>query len=144
MKKIFTAFARLAGAAALAVCAGTGSASAQVKQHLLLCDLNGMQAQMLLNLEYVATSGVVGDPGSIPGIGVIGTGQYRVYTSGEVRSPSGYYVFTGEGQYAEFTDMVSYDRFKVQFVDQRGGLLLIINPFVERSRQGHHFCQYVR
>ena len=123
----------------------TGGTVAQAVQRMsFVCDLNGAPAQMDLVLEYIANAGIVWGPGAYPTIeGGIATGDYHVVTAGEVRSSSAYYAFTGEGEYAEFTDMMSAERFTVRFVEQPGGLLLVINPYAEPGWQGQHFCRRV-
>lgn len=108
-----------------------------------ICDLNGMPAEMAMQVEAIGSTGIVSGPtGDITG--VIGTGGQTLYISGEVRSQTGRYVFTGENQYADFTDVVTHDRFRVQWVEQPGGLMIIVNPFADPARQGRHFCQLVQ
>ncbi|MGB0747741.1 MAG: hypothetical protein ACPGO3_03255 [Magnetospiraceae bacterium] len=119
--------------------------SAQAAQQMnFICDLGGVAAQMRVNVEYVAQSGTTWSGGPTPNItGVVPTGQYTLYTVGEVRSPNAYYTFQGENGYADFTDMVRGERFRVQFVPQQGGMWMIINPFQPPQWQGRHFCRQV-
>jgi len=120
-----------------------GGAAAQVQQYSFVCDLNGAPGQLTMALQYFAQNGVTWGPGPNSGItGVIPTGDYTIYTAGELRSASGYYTFTGEGEYAEFVDHVQNQRFQVRFVEQQGGLVLVINPFGEGPAT--HFCQRSR
>ena len=121
-----------------------GAAAAQSPQQTLTfaCDLNGMSAQMVMHREFVSSSGITWGPGANPGItGVIPTGQYTVYTAGEVRSPTAYYSFRGENQFADFVG--ANERFRVQWIidGQRGGVWMIVNPFAAPERRGKHFCK---
>ena len=94
---------------------------------------------MVMDMEVVADTGITWGSGSNPDItGVIGTSSYTVYTEGEIRSPTSYYVFTGGNNYADFTDMNTYDRFRVEWVEDTDGLIMIVNPFGEAPTQ--HTC----
>jgi hypothetical protein len=121
-----------------------GTAAAQAMQMSYNCNLQGVQAQMNVAVEIVSTSGITWGPGSYPQItGLIPTGEYNIYTAGEMRSPTAYYTFTGEGEYARFSDHVQGGTFVVRFILHQGGLEMIINPFQSPEGQGRHFCQRV-
>ena len=130
-------------AAALALLAGLccGPASAQNPQLLQYhCDLNGMVGVMTVQVETIGNTGVViGSGPDRPITGVIGTGGGTLVYQGEIRSQTGYYVFTGRDAFADFTDMQTHARFRVRF-DQRqdGALILTINPFGRGPTQ--HLC----
>ena len=103
------------------------------------CDLQGLTGEMVMDMEVVADTGITWGSGSNPDItGVIGTGDYIIYTQGEIRSPTSYYVFTGENNYADFTDMNTYERFRVEWVEDTDGLIMIVNPFGQAPTQ--HTC----
>ncbi len=104
-------------------------AAAQTQAVQYQCNLGGMPAMLTAQLEVIGNSGITYN--SMGGIsGVIGTGESTVYYQGELRSQTANYVFTGENQYADFTDMMSYERFRVQFLMQpNGSLVLVANPF---------------
>ncbi len=135
--------AAVALAASLAFGFGTSAANAQTQQMSLICDLGGVAADMNIVLEYVSDSGVIWGSGPNRSItGVVPTGDYNLYTAGEVRSPNAHYTFRGEGAFAEFTNMLQPERFRVRFVPEQKGLWMIINPFQPPEWQGRHFCQY--
>ena len=137
MKSLITALAMTAGL----LTATAGPAAAQVKQMRFVCDLNGVAAQMNMAIQTVSASGVTWGPGRNPGItGVVPTGEVSIYTAGEVRSPTAHYSFTGEGEFANFTNRRQPERFLVRFVPQQGGLWMIVNPF-QSSGQGRHYCR---
>lgn len=118
------------------------SGHAQQQTLIFTCDLNGMPAQMIMQREFVASSGRTYGPGPNPRItGVVPTGQYIVYTAGEVRSRTHYYSFRGENQFADFVS--GSERFRVQWIEdpRRGGVWMIVNPFASRERRGQHFCK---
>lgn len=124
---------------------GFGRETRAAAQHMaFVCDLNGVNAEMRVVVEYVSSSGIVTGPGANPAItGVIPTGDYTVYTAGDVRSPSAYYTFKGQGEYADFTNMHQSERFRVRFVPVNNGLWMIINPHQPPQWQGRHFCRRV-
>lgn len=94
------------------------------------CDLQGVTGALTLEIEAVASSGVVWGPGPNPTItGVIGTGDYIYYTAGDLTSPVARYLFTGENDYADFVSTTSSERFLVQFVSAHPGLVLVVEPF---------------
>lgn len=103
------------------------------------CDLQGLTGQLVMDIEVISSSGITWGPGPDPEItGVIGTGDYTIYTDGELNSPTSHYVFTGENQFADFTDMNTYERFRVQWVEETDGITMIVNPFGPQPTQ--YFC----
>ena len=117
------------------VCVAIGASSAQAATtYSLTCDIGGVASAMVSTVEIVDRQGVVVGPGVNPMItGVIGTGDYTIYSSGEIRSPRAHYVFTGEGEYADVVDMSTGHRFRIRFELVQGGLYIIPNPF-----EGNH------
>lgn len=92
-----------------------------------VCDLGGAPAQLTAQIETINTAGAVtNSDGWITG--VIGTGETMTYYQGELVSATARYVFTGENQYADFTDMNTNERFRVQMVAQGAYLTMVINP----------------
>jgi hypothetical protein len=92
-------------------------------------DIQGVTGVMILEAEAVGNSGVIWGPGVNPTItGVISTGSYTVYTGGELRSPAAYYIFTGENNFADFTEPATSQRFRVQWVETQLGLNMVVNP----------------
>ncbi|MCA8949410.1 MAG: hypothetical protein KDE27_07895 [Planctomycetes bacterium] len=93
-------------------------------------DLQGVPAELVMEVEVVGNSGVTWSAGSNPEItGVIGTGSYTIYTAGELTSPIAYYVFTGENAFADFTEPATSQRFRVQWIETQQGMTMIVNPF---------------
>lgn len=106
------------------------------------CDINGAPATLVAQLEIVSQSGVTWGPGPTPGItGVIGTGEYTIYSAGVLRGPRSNYSFRGENAFADFTNMSYPERFRVKFVPVQGGVVLIVNPFVPQHRQDRYLCR---
>lgn len=94
------------------------------------CDLNGANGELRMDVEAVGGSGAVWGPGANPEItAVIDTGDVTLYTSGELISNAAYYTFTGENQFADFTDHTFNERFRVQWQETDNGLNMIVNPF---------------
>ncbi|MCB9876430.1 MAG: hypothetical protein H6835_02420 [Planctomycetes bacterium] len=93
-------------------------------------DLQGMPGTLTMDVEVIGSSGLTWGPGPAPSItGVIGTGDYTIYTAGRLVSGTASYVFTGENQFADFTDQTSNERFRVQWVLTGSGLRMVVNPF---------------
>ena len=94
------------------------------------CDVEGLNAVLDIEIEAVASSGIVWGGGPNPQItAVIGTGDVIYFTAGTLQSPTASYIFTGENQFADFTDVGTAERFRVQWVVNSGGLTMIVNPF---------------
>jgi len=60
---------------------------------------------------------------------VIGTGGTLYFTSGNLQSPTAAYVFTGDNQFADFTDLTNNARFRVEWIPQGQDLVVVVNPF---------------
>lgn len=107
------------------------AASAQSAIVRYECDLAGMRAELVARVEAIRETGIVRGAGpNVPITGVIGTGNQTLVYEGELRSPVRSYTFVGENQFADFTDGASYERFRVQFLTQPdGSLILVANPF---------------
>jgi hypothetical protein len=104
------------------------------------CDLQGLIGKMVMDIEIIGSSGITWGPGPDPQIsGVIATGEYTIYTEGELNSPTANYAFTGENQYADFTEVNTFERFRVQWVEETNGLTMIVNPFGPGPTQ--HYCE---
>ena len=102
------------------------------------CDLDGVAGQLVAQYEVVGGSGITQGPtGDITG--VIGTGDSTIYYQGQLTSPMASYTFTGENQFADFTDMASYAQFRVQMIAEGNQLTLIANPFGPGPTQ--YLCQ---
>lgn len=120
-------------------CVGPLSA-AQVSAVQYVCDIGGMQAQLTAQVEVVGGTGrVVGPDGSITG--VIGTGDSNVYYQGQLVSQTASYTFTGENEYADFTESNTYERFRARMQVQGNYLVITVNPFGPQPVQ--YGCQQV-
>lgn len=118
---------------------GGGNAASNRARFSFDCDLNGLVGALTMEIEAINAAGVVFGSGPTPDItGVIGTGGVLYVTSGELVSPTARYVFTGDNQFADFTDLATNARFRVQFVSSPQGVDLIINPFGPGPTQ--HAC----
>ena len=130
----------------LALCVGMFASSAQAATtYNLTCNLGGVESSMVSNVEIVNNHGIVVGPGANPMItGVIGTGDYTIYSSGEIRNPHAHYVFNGVGEYADVVDMITGQRFRIRFELAQGGLYIIPNPFEGNhgyEGSGRYWCQ---
>ncbi len=104
------------------------------------CDLQGVVGQLTMEVEVIQSAGAVWSSGVNPQItAVIGTGGVLYITAGDLRSPTAFYVFTGENNFADFTDMTTNQRFRVQWVLQNQDLVMIVNPF--GPGPASHTCQ---
>jgi hypothetical protein len=104
-------------------------ATAQTVTLNYACDLGGAPAQMLMAVEYQnAFNPLHNFQGNISGIFPAGV---TIYTAGEVASSNARYSFRGENDFADFTDMITGERFRVQWVldAQRNGVWMKVNPF---------------
>ncbi len=131
--------AALLAAAATTLLGAPALANVQTVQ--FQCDIGGMPATLTAQVETYGATGMVGNTGATgPSIHVIGGQGTNVYYQGTLQSQTANYSFTGEGAYADFTDMGSYARFRVQFdLLPNGGLVLTANPFGPQPAQ--YACQ---
>ncbi len=107
----------------------TGSVHAQqVSTVVYICNIEGAQAQLTAQVQAVSPAGVFMDGAGMFG-GAIGTGEVNYYYQGTLISQTGgRYSFTGENAFADFVDLNTNDRFRVQMNVQGQMLQLIINP----------------
>lgn len=92
------------------------------------CNIEGAPAQLTAQVEVVRPAAVfMGSEGKFGG--AIDTGEANYYYQGTLTSATSRYTFTGENQYADFIDMATNDRFRVQFIVQGQQMLMIVNPF---------------
>lgn len=123
---------------------GGGSArTSSTARFVFAVDLNGVGAEMILEVEAINTSDVVWGPGPNPEItAVIANGAVTYFTSGAVKSPNASYVFTGENDFADFTNVTNKARFRVRWAKDAGELCMIVNPFGPGPAK--HRCRLVR
>lgn len=91
------------------------------------CNIEGAPARLSAQIEAVTPAGVFVNPNGLFA-GSISTGEVNYYYQGTLVSATARYAFTGENQFADFTDLNTNDRFHVQFIMQGPELLMIANP----------------
>jgi hypothetical protein len=91
------------------------------------CDIGGAPAQLTAQVQAVSPAGVFLDSAGRFG-GSIATGEVNYHYQGTLISATGRYAFTGENQFADFVDLNTNDRFRVQMIAQGAMLLMIVNP----------------
>lgn len=118
---------------------GGGGSPSNMARFTFDCDLNGVIGVLTMDVEAVGSTGIVFGSGPNPDItAVIGTGDFNLFTEGELLSPQARYIFTGTNQFADFTETATFERFRVQWVEQQNGLKMIINPFGPQPTE--QFC----
>jgi hypothetical protein len=119
---------------------GSSAVASQSGVLRYLCDIGGVDAELISQYEIVGSTGITGN--RVDGItGVIGTGDYTIYYQGKLTSPNASYVFVGENQFADFTDLSTNARFRVQFTAQGNQLLMTANPFGQQPAR--YLCRAV-
>ncbi|MEM7204324.1 MAG: hypothetical protein AAF628_28955 [Planctomycetota bacterium] len=107
--------------------AGAGSNRARFTYE---CDVSGLIGTLTLDIEAIGSTGIVFGSGPNPDItGVIGTGGVTYFTSGQLVTPTTRYSFTGQNQFADFTNTTTPERFRVEWVNAPQGLTIVVNPF---------------
>lgn len=99
----------------------------QVTVVTYVCNIEGAQAQLTAQVQAVSPAGVFMD-GAGMFAGSIPTGEVNYYYQGTLVSATARYSFQGENQFADFVDLNTNDRFRVQFIVQGPQLLMIVNP----------------
>ena len=92
-----------------------------------VCNVEGAQAQLTAKVQAVNGAGVFVDASGLFA-GSVSTGEVNFFYEGALTSATGRYSFTGTNQFADFVDLTTNDRFRVQMIPQGTQLLLIINP----------------
>lgn len=113
----------------------SSAASAAPVRITYQCNLGGQAAVLTADVEGIATGGTV--PGR-PGLAPIITGQ-NLYYAGTLVSQSARYSFRGENGFADFVDLTTNERFRVQFIAQGDYLVMIANPFGQQPAR--YMCQ---
>ena len=117
---------------------GATTAQAQGNVFTWTCNIGGAPAQLRAQVEAVTAAGVFADPngmfaGSVP------LDQVTYYYQGSLVSSSSQYSFVGENEFADFVDLYTNERFRVQMIVQNRDLLMVINPFGPQPVQ--YACQ---
>jgi hypothetical protein len=125
----------------LAMCIANPAQSAQVTVVNYVCDIEGAQAQLTAQVQAVSPAGVFLDSSGLFA-GSIPTNEVNYYYQGTlVSATGGRYSFQGENQFADFVDLNTNDRFRVQFIVQGPILQMIINP--QGPGPVQYFCQRI-
>lgn len=120
------------------LCSGWSQAQ-QVSTHTYICNIEGVQAQMVVQVQAVNGAGVFMDSGGGFG-GAIGTGDVNYHYQGQlVSATGGRYVFNGTNQYADFVDLNTNERFRAQMIAQGANLVMVVNPQGPGPTQ--YYCQ---
>ena len=102
------------------------------------CDIDGQPGQLIAQYEVIGSSGITSAPnGDITG--VISTDDSIIYYRGQLTTPIARYSFTGENAYADFTNLSTYARFRVELITEGDHLALVVNPFSDQPLR--YFCQ---
>lgn len=130
-----TAFFVLFGVA-LTGCGGSGGggpgsqAGSNRARFTFDVDLQGVNGVLVMEVELVNQAGIVWGPGVTPDItAVITTGTFTLNTAGTLNSPTANYIFTGQNDFADFTDLGTAQRFLVQWIETPTGMTMVANPF---------------
>lgn len=136
---LFTGLSACDGQEAAGGSGSSGSGGSNTARFMFDCALTGgLNGELTLDVEAIGTTGIVFGSGPNPEItGVIGTGSVTYVTAGELRSTT-LYIFTGDNQFANFTEIATSQRFLVQWVPNNQGLIMVINPFGPGPTQ--HTC----
>lgn len=111
-----------------ALCLAGPVQAQQVSVVSYVCNIEGAEAQLTAQVQAVSPAGVFLGPQGQFG-GAVGTNEVNYYYQGSLVSATGArYSFTGENQFADFVDLNTNDRFRVQMIVQGQMLLMIINP----------------
>jgi len=113
---------------AASICLGAPVYAQQVTVVTYLCNIEGAPAQLTAQVQAVSPAGVFMD-GAGMFAGSVPTGEVNYYYQGTVVSATSRYSFQGENQFADFVDLNTNDRFRVQFILQGPQLVMVVNPF---------------
>lgn len=121
-----------------AICLSFHAQAQRTAVYTWTCNIEGAPAQLTAQVEAINSAGVFVDSSGMFA-GAIGTGEVNYYYQGRLVSATAQYVFTGQNQFADFTDLGTQARFRVQFIAQGPMLLLIANP--EGPQPARYGCQ---
>lgn len=116
-----------------AILFGLPAAAHQAGSMHYTCDMDGVEADLTAEFEIISLDDPVGDDTLVE----LASAPSRVFYSGELTSSAARYVFNGENNIAEFTDMDTKERFLVRMERENGDLRLTTNPHDENARLYH-------
>jgi hypothetical protein len=96
-------------------CSGAGQQRTAVVN--FVCSIEGAPAQLTAQVQAVNEAGVWIDPSGLFG-GSVATGNVNYFYQGSLTSATARYSFTGTNQFADFVDLISNERFRVQMIPQ--------------------------
>lgn len=108
--------------------AGLSSPAQAAATFVWTCNIEGAPARLTAQVEAISPAGVYMDPHGFF-TGSIASGEVNFYYGGSLVSASARYSFTGQNQYADFVDLQSNARFRVQMIVQGRSLVMVVNPF---------------
>ena len=115
----------LAGALSIA---GAWSPAHATETFVWTCNIEGAPARLTVQVEAISQAGMYMDPHSFF-IGSMATGEVNYIYGGTLVSATARYSFTGRNQYADFVDLQTNARFRVQMIVQGRSLTMVVNPF---------------
>lgn len=99
------------------------------------CDIDGAPGELIAEYETLQGASEPYEAVASDVSAVIETATAPVFYSGKLTSPDAVYVFTGQNQFAEFTDLATHARFIVQMTARDGELVLTANPDTPEAAQ---------
>jgi hypothetical protein len=131
----------VAGVLSASVIIGHAQAQVQGQRSTIVnyvCNLDGAPAQLTAEVQAVNQAGVFMDPSGFFA-GSVATGDVTLYYGGTLVSQTARYSFRGENAFADFVELNTNERFRVQFNAQGPLLQMIVNPFGPGPTQ--YLCQ---
>lgn len=102
-----------------------GNGSSNKARFTFDCNIAGFPGALTLDVEAVGVSGITWGPGPNPDItGVIGTGEYTLFTTGTLALPDRTYSISGENAFADLWSNIPGDRLTVEW--QASGDTLVV------------------
>ena len=109
---------------------GSGGAGSNKARFTFDCNIGGFPGALTLDVEAIGQSGITWGPGPNPQItGVIGTGEYTLYTTGTLSLPDRTYSISGENAFAELWSNIPGDRLTVEWQPSGDTLVVIWDWF---------------
>lgn len=94
------------------------------------CSIAGFPGALTLDVEAIGQSGITWGPGPNPSItGVIGTGEYTLYTTGTLSLPDRTYSISGENAFADLWSNIPGDRLTVEWQPSETSMIIIWDWF---------------
>ena len=115
---------------------GTSNRGSNQARFTFDCNIFGFPGALTLDVEAVGQSGITWGPGPNPQItGVIGTGEYTLYTTGTLSLPDRTYSISGENNFADLWSNIPGDRLVVEWQPNGDSMVVIWDWFGEATPQ---------